>query len=365
METIRARFQLSFSSPGPGEGFSLDMDTELPGMGITAVFGQSGCGKTTFLRCIAGLQRADRGLLRIGAETWQDEKSFVATHRRPLGYVFQESSLFPHLSALGNLNYALKRAPGGVPGERGKLDHIAELMGLGGLLQRYPAQLSGGERQRVAIARALLIQPRLLLMDEPLASLDTARKREILPYLERLHGEFSLPILYVSHSADEVARLADHLLVMESGRAVAQGSLQQVLARIDLPICLGDGAGVVLQGEVVERDRRWDLARITFPGGALWVRDGGEAVGRQVRLRVLARDISLALSCHEDTSILNRLRVQVVEMAADTDRALMLVRLLAGKSDLVARLTRRSVEQLGLRPGMSVWAQVKSAAIVQ
>ena len=358
---IHARFQLSLPSPA-GAGFSLDIDTLLPGRGITAVFGPSGCGKTTFLRCIAGLQKTAGGLLRVRDETWQDGAYFLPTHRRPLGYVFQEASLFPHLTAKGNLSYALKRA-GTVP--PGLYDRVVELMGIGALLSRFPQRLSGGERQRVAIARALLIAPQLLLMDEPLASLDSERKREILPYLERLRSEFDLPILYVSHSFEEVARLADHLIVMKAGRVVAQGNLSKVLSRIDLPIAMGEDTGVVLEGRVIERDSHWHLARIAFAGGELWLRDGGDPVGTDIRVRVLARDLSLSLACHEDTSILNRLPAEVAEIATDADSAMILVRLRVGPSALVARLTRRSAEHLGLAPGCAVWAQVKSAAIVK
>ncbi|WP_346840007.1 molybdenum ABC transporter ATP-binding protein [Microbulbifer sp. SAOS-129_SWC] len=362
---IQLRFRLAY----PGEGFSLELDAPLPGRGITAIFGQSGSGKTSLLRCVAGLQRAE-GLLRVRGETWQDERTFLPPHRRPLGYVFQEASLLPHLSARGNLDYALKRADRGAAatlahGAAATFSHIVELMGIGDLLARYPHQLSGGERQRVAIARALLIGPQLLLMDEPLASLDSARKREILPYLERLRSEFDLPILYVSHALDEVARLADHLLVMEAGRAVAQGSVASVLSRIDLPLPLGEDAGVVLDGQVLERDSHWHLARIGFDGGELWLRDGGQPVGEPLRVRVLARDLSLALTPHGDTSILNRLPVEVAEIAADADSAMVLVRLRAGASSLVARLTRRSAEHLELVPGQKLWAQIKSAAIVQ
>ncbi|WP_193164183.1 molybdenum ABC transporter ATP-binding protein [Microbulbifer hainanensis] len=360
-DEMQARFQLSLPSPA-GEGFSLDIDTQLPGRGITAVFGPSGCGKTTFLRCLAGLQKTSGGLLRVRDEIWQDGAHFLPTHERPLGYVFQEASLFPHLSAEGNLAYALKRAGAVSPG---LYDRVVELMGIGPLLSRLPQRLSGGERQRVAIARALLIAPRLLLMDEPLASLDAERKREILPYLERLRSEFDLPIVYVSHAFEEVARLADHLMVMRGGRVVAQGDLSAVLSRIDLPVAMGEDTGVVLEGRIIERDSHWHLARVAFAGGDLWLRDGGDPVGREIRVRVLARDLSLSLACHEDTSILNRLPAEVAEIAADADSAMVLVRLRVGPSALVARLTRRSAEHLGLAPGSAVWAQVKSAAIVK
>ena len=276
MSHIHARFKLDWP------GFSLDVDLDLPARGVTALFGHSGSGKTTLLRCIAGLERAPGGYVAIDGEVWQDADRFLPTHQRPLGYVFQEASLFQHLSARGNLEYGRKRAKG-VMG-RAALDHVIELLGIGALLERRPDQLSGGERQRVAIARALAVKPRLLLMDEPLAALDLARKQEILPYLERLHDELEIPILYVSHSPDEVARLADHIVVMQAGRSVASGPLVETLARLDLPIRLGEDAGVVLDAVVEERDTQWQLARAAFASNAdasVWVRDGGHAIGHR------------------------------------------------------------------------------------
>ncbi len=348
--------------------FSLDLDVSFPAAGITAIFGESGSGKTTFLRCIAGLEKSSAGQLSVDGEVWQSSDVFIPTHKRPLGYVFQESSLFAHLTAQGNLNYAIKRSGVVADADTDKLyDRVLEIMGIKPLLQRYPHQLSGGERQRVAIARALLIQPRLLLMDEPLASLDAARKQEILPYLERLRSEFEIPVIYVSHSMDEVARLADHVVVLNQGKVKAQGNLTEVFSRIDLPIELGDEAGVVLQGQVVECDKNWHLMRVSFPGGDLWVRDDGDSNNQEntARVRVLARDVSLALSSHEDSSILNRLPVEVIEISEDRDESMQLIRLQTGASYLIARLTNKSVHHLTLKPGMHVWAQVKSVALVR
>jgi molybdate transport system ATP-binding protein len=346
-------------------GFSLDVDLDLPMRGVTALFGHSGSGKTTLLRCIAGLDRAPGGHLALDNEIWQDVNTFLPTHQRPLGYVFQEASLFPHLSARGNLEYGRKRAAETM--NRAALDHIIELLGIGPLLERRPDQLSGGERQRVAIARALAVQPRLLLMDEPLAALDLARKQEILPYLERLHEELEIPVLYVSHAPDEVARLADHIVVMQEGRAVAAGPLTETLARLDLPIHLGEDAGVVLDAVVTERDAQWQLARTTFadsPDASVWVRDGGHAIGHHVRVRILARDVSLALTRHSGTSIQNILPGVVAELADDTHPALALVRINVGGATLVARLTRRSAHELGLAPGQIIYAQIKAVALI-
>jgi molybdate transport system ATP-binding protein len=353
--SIAARFRLERA------GFTLDVDLALPAQGVTAIFGQSGSGKTTLLRCIAGLERAP-GTLTVKSQPWQHARFFMPVHERPLGYVFQEASLFPHLCARRNLEFGMKRVPEAE--RRVAMDQAITLLGIGHLLDRLPDQLSGGERQRVAIARALLTSPRLLLMDEPLAALDLARKNEILPYLERLHDELEIPVLYVSHAPDEVARLADHIVVMDGGRAVAQGALTETLARIDLPIKLGEDTGVVLDGRIAERDDNWHLARVEFDGGHVWVRDSGHALGHRVRVRILARDVSVALEPQHESSILNCLPAEIAEIADDTHPALALVKLKLGKSAVVARLTHRSACGLDLKPGMPVYAQIKAVALI-
>ncbi len=352
---IQARFQLNWP------GFTLDVDLDLPGRGVTALFGHSGSGKTTLLRCIAGLERAPLGQLTVQGEVWQSSTQWLPTHQRPLGYVFQEASLFAHLSVLGNLRFGLKRS---TSVQRVSLDAAVELLGIGHLLARKPDQLSGGERQRVGMARALALSPRLLLLDEPLAALDLKRKQDILPYLERLHRELDIPVLYVSHSPDEVARLADHIVVLDAGRAVAAGPLGETLARLDLPIHLGEDAGVVLDAVVAERDTQWHLARVSFPGGSLWVRDGGHAMGSAVRVRILARDVSIALSHVSGISIQNCLPATVDQLADDQHPALALARLNLGPSTLIARLTRRAAAELALAPGQAVWVQIKAVALI-
>jgi len=354
---IQARFRLDWP------GFVLNVDLQLPGRGITALFGHSGSGKTALLRCIAGLEQV-AGFLSVAGEVWQDDaaRRFLPTWQRPLGYVFQESSLFPHLSVRRNLEYGLKRLK--AEDRRVSLEYAIELLGIGPLLERLPGLLSGGERQRVAIARALAVSPRLLLMDEPLAALDLERKQEILPYLQRLHDELEIPLLYVSHAPDEVARLADHLVAIEAGRVVASGPITEILSRLDLPIRLGEDTGVVLDAVVAERDATWHLARADFAGGQFWVRDAGFPIGRPVRVRVLARDVSLALEKQTGTSILNTLPATVVEIANDTHPALVLVKLQLGGSPLVARLTKRSVANLDLQPGDAIWAQIKAVALI-
>lgn len=356
MSGIQARFHLQWP------GFALDVDLALPGRGVTALFGASGSGKTTLLRCIAGLERAPEGRLIIDGEVWQDTNTWLPTHKRPLGVVFQDAGLFPHLSVLGNLNYGLRRTKGE---RRVSLDHAIELLGIGALLARKPERLSGGERQRVAIARALALSPRLLLMDEPLSSLDLKRRTEILPYLERLHEELEIPVLYVSHMPDEVARLADYLVLIDAGRVVASGPLGETLTRLDLPLKLGGDSGAVIEGKIGEVDRQWHLVRVDFEGGSLWTRDQGIAVGRRVRVRVLANDVSLALEKSENTSIQNLLPGTVDAIADDAHPGQLLVRVRVGKVVLLVSVTRRAAATLGLVAGQELWVQVKSVALLE
>lgn len=348
--------------------FTLEVALALPGRGVSALFGPSGCGKTTVLRALAGLEHAE-GRIEVAGEAWQDGARFVPPHRRPIGYVIQESALFPHLSVQGNLEYGLKRVP--APERRIPLAQVVELLGIGGLMARRPATLSGGERQRVAIARALATSPRLLLMDEPLAALDAKRKAEVLPYLDRLHEELAIPVVYVSHAIDEVARLADHVVLMDAGRVVGEGPVAEVLTRLDLSLPLGDAAGVVLDAVVAERDTAWHLARLDVAGGAfpLWARDSGRAVGQRARVRVLARDVSLTRALQTGTSIGNQLRGVIEAIAEDDHPGLALVRVRIGEgarvAPVLARLTRRSAQALALAPGVPVWALVKTVALME
>ena len=356
----------------PRPGFTLDVALSLPGRGVSALFGPSGCGKTTLLRALAGLERA-AGHIGIDGEVWQDDaqRVFVPTYRRPLGYVIQESALFPHLDVRRNLDYGRRRIPAAE--RRIELDQVVELLGIGGLMGRRPDTLSGGERQRVAIARALATSPRLLLLDEPLAALDAARKAEVLPYLDRLHAELSMPVVYVSHAIEEVARLAHHLVLMADGRVTATGPVADVMARLDLPTARGEGAGVVLDAVVAERDAQWQLARLQVGTGgqggqgdfSVWARDHGLPPGRAVRVRLLARDISLTRTRQSGTSIGNQLEGTVEQIADDEHPSLALVRVRIGASPLIARLTRRSAHALALAPGMPVWAQVKTVAVME
>lgn len=344
-------------------GFELAVQLCLPAQGITVLFGPSGSGKTSLLRCVAGLERA-AGRVRIAGQDWQDDDKgvFLPTWQRPLGYVFQEASLFAHLSVRGNLEFGLRRA--GAPAARQVLDEAVGLLGIGPLMARDPAGLSGGERQRVAIARALVTQPRLLLLDEPLASLDPARRDDILPWLVRLRDELRLPMLYVTHAADELARLADHLVVLEAGRVRASGPVQQVLAAVHSPGVIGEDAGVLLHGQVLAIDARWHLAQLAFEGGVLWLRDAGYQVGQRLRLRLLARDVSVALQPPQGSSIQNLLPGRIDALVPDSHPSQALVRIACGPSLLLARLTQRAVHELGLAVGQEVFAQVKTVAIV-
>ncbi|MFS2077817.1 molybdenum ABC transporter ATP-binding protein [Telluria sp. Tellsp131] len=343
--------------------FQLDVDLDLPLHGISALFGHSGSGKTTVLRAIAGLERAPGGIVARGDEVWQDDARgvFVPVHQRAVGYVFQEASLFPHLSVRANLEFGRKRVP--VHERRFALEPVTALLGIENLLERRPDGLSGGERQRVAIARALLASPRLLLMDEPLAALDLRRKLEILPYLERMHAELAIPIVYVSHAPDEVARLADHLVLLDAGKAVASGPLSETLARVDLPPSFADDAGVVLDSILAGHEED-ALSRLEFAGGALFVGRRREAIGTHLRCRIHARDVSLALDRPQGTSIVNRLPAVVTAVAATDTPGHVLVQLRMGESPLLARITERSRRELGIAPGLRLWVQIKGVALL-
>jgi molybdate transport system ATP-binding protein len=344
-------------------GFLLDVAFDLPGRGVTAIFGVSGSGKTTLLRCIAGLERADSGRLAVQGELWQDEATgiFIPVHHRPLGVVFQEASLFAHLNVRRNLDYGRSRVPAAQ--RRVSLEQAVELLGIGALMARLPGTLSGGERQRVAIARALATSPRLLLMDEPLAALDLQRKAEVLPYLERLHDELEIPILYVSHAPDEVARLADHLLLLEAGRVTATGPTRELLTRLDLPLAHGDAAAAVIAATVSHLEPAWQLAQLEFSGGQISLPSQVLQPGQRVRLRIQARDVSLSLLRQEGSSVLNVFAATVTGLADDSPGQLM-VSLDAGGSTLLARITRKSAAALQLQPGSAVFAQVKGVAVL-
>ena len=338
--------------------FSLDLALRLPINGVTVVFGPSGCGKSTLLRAVAGLEPAARGVVRLDGRTWRDERVNLPAHRRRVGMVFQHAALLPHLSVHDNLRYGWRRA--GAPSTL--LQEWIDKLGLAPLLTRRPVTLSGGEQQRVALARALVSQPQWLLLDEPLSALDGARRTEILPYLEAIKRDAGIPLLYVTHSVEEVARLADHLVLLDAGRVTAAGPALDVLNRPDLPLALRDDAGVVLPATVGGHDAD-GLLSLATAAGTLYAYGPRRADGSAVRLRVQARDVSLALSAHTDTSLLNLLPATIVSLSP-LSAGQVQVRLDAAGMPLLARVSQRSVERLCLRPGLAVWAQIKAVALL-
>ncbi|MBK1635023.1 molybdenum ABC transporter ATP-binding protein [Rhodovulum adriaticum] len=343
--------------------FDLDAEFRVPGQGITALFGASGSGKTTVLRAIAGLARLRDGRLQVNGETWQAGRRFVPPHRRAVGYVFQEASLFPHLSVEDNLRFGLRRSRSTA---RIGLNEVVDLLGIAPLFDRPTAMLSGGERQRVAIGRALLSQPQLLLMDEPLSALDRVSKEEILPYLERLHASLSIPVIYVSHDIAEVERLADTLVLMERGRVRASGPIAGLLADPALPLIHMPQPAAVIDGQVIARDARYGLTDLRVPGGVVTVQGDLGPIGRRRRLRIPASDVSLGRRAPQDTTILNALPARI-EGAEETAAHQVVVRLRLGQrgegAALLASVSLKSWDTLGLRVGETVVARLKAVAL--
>ena len=342
------------------ESFMLDANFSIPDRGITVVFGPSGSGKTTLLRAIAGLEKSDDGFLKIGDSVWQKGEDFLATHKRQIGYVFQDAALFDHLDVKGNLNFVIKRAIGL---KEDFIESIHNLLEIKTLLNRKTTQLSGGERQRVAIARALLTNPKILLLDEPLSALDLKRKNEILPYLDSIHNDLEIPILYVTHSQDEMSRLADHLLLIEDGNIIGSGPVNDMLTRFDMPLSHGGDAVSIIEAEVLKRDSEFNLMHLDFLGGQFIVPDNGFPVQTKVRIRVVARDVSLTKSKQVDTSILNIFPAMVQEIVNEGEAQVM-VRLQIKETILLACITRKSSYKLRLEKGSEVFVQVKSVAIL-
>jgi molybdate transport system ATP-binding protein len=331
--------------------------------GITALFGRSGSGKTSLVNAIAGLLRPERGTIRIGDDIlFSSERGIdLPPERRRIGYVFQDGRLFPHLSVRSNLTYGM-RAKGAVG-----FDTVVHLLGIEKLLTRRPGDLSGGEKQRVAIGRALLSNPRVLLMDEPLAALDAPRKAQILPFVERLRDELRIPIIYVSHAMDEIIRLADNLVLLSDGRVAAVGSVEALTSRLDLrPLTGRYEAGAVIQATVARQDAGDGLSELAFPGGRIVVPRVDLPQGTMVRARIRARDVSLALSVPDDISVLNIFTGRVVEIAEEPGPQVDISLDIGTPSEPVAlwaRITARSVRNLGLAPGRPVVALVKAVAL--
>ena len=343
-------------------GFRLQTKAELPGAGVSALFGPSGCGKSTVLRCIAGLEPATKGSLSVAGEQWFDSARghTLSTHQREVGYVFQETALFPHLKVRENLLYGWRRTPR--QSRRHEPDRVIGMLGLEGLLERYPDRLSGGEAQRVAIGRALLNSPKLLLMDEPMAALDRSRRREILPYLERLRAEAGIPVIYVSHDLEELAGIADHLALMENGRIIRNGPLAEMLVDTSLPLTMEENAGALIDGRLTAHTPEYHLSELEFAGGRLIVSQIDRPLGSEIKLRIHAKDVSITLQATEGTSILNILPARVMEISPQ-DASRVMVRLDLRGVALLARITRRSLSTLNLQPGMEVFAQIKSVAL--
>ncbi|WP_018411758.1 molybdenum ABC transporter ATP-binding protein [Methyloversatilis thermotolerans] len=338
------------------------VDVSLPSRGVTALFGRSGAGKSSLINAVAGILAPDHGRIAVDQRVFFDSQARVnlPIEKRGIGYVFQDARLFPHLDVAANLRYGLRRARGPV---RTDWDSVIGVLGLSHLLTRRPHLLSGGEKQRVALGRALLSQPSLLLMDEPLASLDAPRKAEVLPYIERLAGEFGLPVLYVSHSIEEVTRLADHLVIVAEGRTVASGELADVMARPEHSTLIGrHEAGSVLECTVAQHNDDYALTTLHFADGQLRVPRVDLDPGSAVRVRIQTRDVTLALSRPMDVSIMNKLPGRVVGITPeDGPYAEVVVDL--GSSTLRSLVTRESCDRLGLQPGTPVWALVKSVAL--
>ena len=355
-DSIRAAFR------GELGAFRLDVEFSVPLRGVTALFGPSGCGKTTILRCLAGLRRMP-GRLAVAGRIWQDDAAgtFLPTCQRSVGYVFQEPSLFPHLSVRGNLRYGLRRSARAGSAQAVQFGEVVELLGLASLLDRSPSALSGGERQRVAVGRALLAQPRLLLMDEPLAGLDQAAKEEILPYIETLQEQLALPVLYVSHDLREVARLASSMIVLSAGRNVCNGPVHEILERLDLDPGGGEfETGVILQARVSGHDDRFHMTSLDHHGQRIVIPGINLAVGEYVRLRIRARDVALAVAKPAAISVRNILAGTVLDARQDPDTAYAEVLVDVGGGRLRARITRDALQDLGLVAGAPVYALVKS-----
>ncbi|WP_417495258.1 molybdenum ABC transporter ATP-binding protein [Maricaulis sp.] len=345
-------------------GFDLDIEAEIPLDGITAVFGPSGSGKTSLLRLVAGLDRPDEGRIAMGDTVWVDRARHVFTpaHQRPVGLVFQDARLFSHLSVAGNLAYAQRRAATGPT--RFDSETIIKALDLAPLLPRRPASLSGGEAQRVALARALLTQPRLLLLDEPMAGLDHARKAELLPYLDTTLRQLEIPALYVSHSVEEVVRLSDRVLALSQGRCVAMGPVEEVFARLEIePLERDFEAGSILAGQLIDQNERLQLSRVDIGGQVLELpMSAALQPGDTVRLRIRARDVAIATLKPQAISIRNVLDGRIIAISENETSPYADLTVSIGTSQLKARLTRASIEALELAPGQAVYALVKSAS---
>lgn len=346
------------------DAFALAVDLCLNGDGVTVIYGRSGSGKTTLLRAIAGLEHACNGVVQLGDSVWQDSlrRMFVPTWQRPLAYVFQEANLFEHLSVQKNIEFGWRRRQ--PCGERTVVDNAIELLDIAPLLSRPVSGLSGGERQRVALARALASRPQLLLLDEPLAAIDQSHREQILPWLERVRDHLAVPMVYVTHSVNELCRLGHNVVELDHGQVRRYGALNEVLTDLDAPFLYGDDVSAVINAQVTARDHEWHLMRVDFGGAQLWLRDSGAAIGSALRLRLLARDISISLEAPSLSSIQNHVVAELTALREAEHPSQMTLRLRCCEHHLLARITRRAAAQLQLHIGQSVWLQIKSAALL-
>jgi len=355
-DLLTAKFKMDYA------GFNLDVDLNLPAKGVTVVFGPSGSGKTTLLRCLAGLERAPSGFLKLAGQVWQDEEIFLPIQERKIGLVFQESRLFPHLNIQENLLYGYQRTLT----RNLHLDEVVQVLDLGHLLKRRAEKLSGGERQRVAIGRALLTSPKLLLMDEPLASLDMQLKAEIIPFIKRIEDEFKTPIIYVTHSMNEVLQLVDTMVILKSGKVVNCGPVEEVFSDVRLRDAVGDEQlGAVLETSVAEHDEEFGLTRLDFMGQALNVPKQNIPVGQNLRVHIHSRDVSLSTAPPAGTtSVLNILQAKVEKIGVLDPKGYSVdIELDAGRP-ILATITRKSLANLNLKPGQPVYAHIKAIKMI-
>ncbi len=342
--------------------FALSVDEAVSAVGVTAVFGPSGSGKSSLLRVIAGFETPDAGCVSLGPETWFESRRGTVTppHARPVGFLFQDARLFSHLDVAGNLAFAERRSRGAA--DSFDADELIDILDLATLLNRHVEKLSGGERQRVALARTLLTRPRLLLLDEPLSALDQARKAEILPYLDRAQARFHIPTLYVSHDIDEVAHIADRVLVLVGGEILMQGTVPEVFNHLDLAL-LGsfDDPGVLVEGRIKDHETRLQVTRVDVGGDVLTIPHAAHLqVGATARLRIRARDVAVATRCPDAISIRNVLAGEIIELKPADCLGEVDVRIRLRSTEVRAKLTQAAVEELALVSGMKVWALVKS-----
>ena len=357
MSRLLARFDIRFPT------FHLNVDLDVPLSGITAIFGPSGSGKTTLLRCLAGLEPAPNGFMQFGDDVWQDgEKGLcLPLYKRPIGYVFQEPRLFPHYNVRANLLYGYARIPSAE--RRIAIEQVVDILDIGHLLERHIHKLSGGEQQRVAIGRALLTSPKLLLLDEPLASLDVQRKQELLPFILRLHQELAVPVIYVSHALTEILQLADRVALLKDGKLTGAGTLNEMLTSVRYRGSFGSHRiGAVLDAQIVGHEPQYGLSQLEFSGQRLFVPLHPSAIGQPVRVHILSSDVSLVIGkSNAPTSVLNVLEATVREIQ-EIDQSAVEVILDIG-APLVAGITRKSLVTLGIKPGDRVFAHIKTVAL--